>query len=266
MYAAIRQQVVTGAGLKTVVMAAPLTKMGLGLPKSRPLVLLLDSGADDDIIFLPDDELRGYNVTPLAHPNVWSTSNGKFETDEIAQLNFVLPEFSQSKVMSCTADVRRIKDKRSVQYDAIIGIKTLHEWGVLLNFRDRLLDIDGIARPMKHKDDFKDRQQLYNIYNEATEPLCTKEETARTVRILDANYEAADFDKIVEENCQHLSKEQRSLLLNLLKKHETMFSGELGEWKGDDVHFELKPNVKPYRGKWFPVPQIHKATIMTELE
>lgn len=266
MYAAIRQRVVTGAGLKTVVMASPLTKMGLGLPKSRPLVLLLDSGADDDIIFLPDDELRGYDVTPLAHPNVWSTSNGKFETDEIAKLNFVLPEFSQSKVMSCTADVRRIKDKRSVQYDAIIGIKTLHEWGVLLNFRDRLLDIDGIARPMKNKDDFKDRQQLYNIYNEATEPLCTKEETARTVRILDARYEAADFDKIVDENCQHLSEEQRSLLLNLLNKHKTMFSGELGEWKGDDVHFELKPNVKPHRGKWFPVPQIHKATVMTELE
>eukprot|EP00986_Skeletonema_menzelii_P017026 scaffold17078_cov211-Skeletonema_menzelii.AAC.1 len=104
-----------------------------------------------------------------------------------------------------------------------------------------------------------------NIYNEAIEPQSTKEETARAVKILDAKYEAADLEKVVEENCQHLSNTQRMKLLELLKKHEKMFSGQLGEWKGEEVHFDLKPGVKPFRGRPFPVPQIHKATIMKEI-
>ena len=263
MYASLRQKVIRGNGLKTVVVAAPLTKKGDR--NTRPLVLLLDSGADDDIIFLPDEEVRNFDPTPLAHPNVWTTSNGQFNTTEIVNLNVLLPEYSQSKIMSCTADVKRVHSRSKVQYDAIIGIKTLHAWGVTMLFREKLLEIDGITRPMKDKDAFKDKINLMNIYNEAIEPQSTKEETARAVKILDAKYEAADLEKVVEENCQHLSNTQRMKLLELLKKHEKMFSGQLGEWKGEEVHFDLKPGVKPFRGRPFPVPQIHKATIMKEI-
>ena len=264
MHASLRQKVIKGNGLKTVVVAASLTKKGDR--NSRPLVLLLDSGADDDIIFLPDEEVKQFEPTPLAHPKVWTTSNGQFNTNEVAELSFLLPEYSQSKIMACTADIRRVRSRRSVQYDAIIGVKTLHAWGVTMHFKEKVLEIDGISRPMKDKDAFKDNTFLMNIYNEALEPQSTKEETARAVKILDAKYEAADLDKIVDENCSHLSPMQRLQLLNLLKKHEKMFSGTLGEWKGEEVHFELKPGVRPFRGRPFPVPQIHKATIIKELQ
>ncbi len=261
LHASLRQKVIKGQGLKTVVVAASQTEKG----SKRPLVLLLDSGADDDIIFLPDDEIDDYDPISLAHPNVWTTSNGQFQTDQVANLKFLLPEYSQSKIMSCTADIKRIRSKRSVQYDAIIGVKTLHAWGVTMHFKEKVLEIDGISRPMKEKDALKNEPILMNIYNEALEPQSTTEETARAVKILDAKYEAADLEKVVEENCPHLSRMQRLQLLNLLKKHEKMFQGKLGEWKGEEVHFDLKPGVKPFRGRPFPVPQIHKATLMKEI-
>ena len=263
MHASLRQKVLRGTGLKTVVLAASMTKKGNR--NSRPLVILLDSGADDDIIFLPEEEVSNYDCTSLAYPNVWTTSNGSFETKEVANLNILLPEYSQSKIMSCAADVKRVKNKKAVKYDAIIGIKTLHAWKVNMDFENKELRIDGLTRPMRSKDAFLE-QNLMNIYNEATEPHSTREETARVQKILDAKYEAADLEKIVEENCSHLTRMQRLQLLNLLRKHESMFSGELGEWKNETVHFELKPNAKPYRGRPFPIPQIHRATIMKEIE
>ena len=161
MHASLRQKVIKGNGLKTVVVAASLTKTGDR--NSRPLVLLLDSGADDDIIFLPDEEVDNFDPTPLAHPNVWTTSNGQFNTNEVATLSVLLPEYSQSKIMSCTADIKRIRSRRSVQYDAIIGVKTLHAWGVTMQFKEKVLEIDGISRPMKDKDAFKDNTFLMNI-------------------------------------------------------------------------------------------------------
>eukprot|EP00986_Skeletonema_menzelii_P013310 scaffold7655_cov91-Skeletonema_menzelii.AAC.1 len=108
---------------------------------------------------------------------------------------------------------------------------------------------------MKDKDAFKDKINLMNIYNEAIEPQSTKEETARAVKILDAKYEAADLEKVVEENCQHLSNTQRMKLLELLKKHEKMFSGQLGEWK---VRFlsDFRELNKALVRRPFPLPKI----------
>ena len=168
--------------------------------------------------------------------------------------------------MSSTADVRRIKNKADVKYDAIIGIKTLHKWKVNMDFENKELRIDGLARPMKDKSVFDHPLDMHNIYNEALEPTSMKEETDRAMKILDARYEKADLEKVVEENCSHLSRMQRMQLLNLLRKHESMFSGELGEWKGESVKFELKPGAKPFRGRPFPVPRIHKETVIKELE
>ena len=45
-----------------------------------------------------------------------------------------------------------------------------------------------------------------------------------------------------------------------------MFDGTLGDWKGKSVNFELKPGAKPYHGRPFPVPQLHKDTIKKEVE
>ncbi len=49
-------------------------------------------------------------------------------------------------------------------------------------------------------------------------------------------------------------------MLDLLTEYEDLFDGTLGDWKTEPVSLELKEGVKPYHGRAFPVPKIHKAT------
>jgi hypothetical protein len=52
----------------------------------------------------------------------------------------------------------------------------------------------------------------------------------------------------------------------LLKTYESLFDDTLGDWKTKPVSFQLKEGVSPYHGQAFPVPKIHKDTIMKEVE
>ena len=58
--------------------------------------------------------------------------------------------------------------------------------------------------------------------------------------ILDAKYEKAFLNKIMENQCQHLTKVQGNELLKLLEKIEELLYGTLVTWKTDPVDFELK--------------------------
>ena len=78
------------------------------------------------------------------------------------------------------------------------------------------------------------------------------------MKILDANYEKADLPSIVENNCLHLSLQQRTELLNLLMEFEKLFDRTLGEWDTDPVSLELKDGTKPYSYKLCPVPRLPK--------
>jgi hypothetical protein len=52
----------------------------------------------------------------------------------------------------------------------------------------------------------------------------------------------------------------------LLLKFKELFDGTLGDWKLLPVSFELKEGAKPYHGRPYPVPKIHKATLMKEID
>jgi hypothetical protein len=83
---------------------------------------------------------------------------------------------------------------------------------------------------------------------------------------LDAKYDKADLPSIVKNNCAHLSMPYRNLLLALLLKYKELFDGMLGEWKLPPVSFELKEGAKLYHGRPYPIPKIHKATLMKEID
>jgi hypothetical protein len=52
----------------------------------------------------------------------------------------------------------------------------------------------------------------------------------------------------------------------LLLKFEELFNGTLGDWKLPPVSFELKEGAKPYHGRPYPIPKIHKAVLMKEID
>ncbi len=45
-----------------------------------------------------------------------------------------------------------------------------------------------------------------------------------------------------------------------------LFDGTLGDWKTKPVSIQLKEGVSPYHGQAFPVPKVHKETIIKEME
>ncbi len=71
---------------------------------------------------------------------------------------------------------------------------------------------------------------------------------------------------IVNNDCVHLSMPHRNLLLALLLKFEELFDGMLGDWKLMPVSFELKDGAKLYHGRPYPIPKIHKAALMKEID
>ena len=85
-------------------------------------------------------------------------------------------------------------------------------------------------------------------------------------KILDARYEKADLLKIVKENCQHLTVEERNILYKMVTGFEDLFDGTLGEWHTDPVSIEVKPDALPYHAKPYGVPQIHIETVKREVE
>jgi hypothetical protein len=70
----------------------------------------------------------------------------------------------------------------------------------------------------------------------------------------------------VKDTCPHLTPSQRDKLLSLLLDFESLFDGTLGDWNRPPVSIELKDGAKPYHGRPYPIPQIHKTTLMKEID
>ena len=53
---------------------------------------------------------------------------------------------------------------------------------------------------------------------------------------------------------------QKMLLKALLLRHESLFGGIFGEWKGEPIDIKLKEGSKPYYCPSMKVPHIHEST------
>ncbi len=70
---------------------------------------------------------------------------------------------------------------------------------------------------------------------------------------------------MVRDNYKHLRVDQQKKLLQLLTKYKLLFEGTLGDWKTKPVSFQLKERESPDHGQAFPVPKVHKETIIKEV-
>jgi hypothetical protein len=86
------------------------------------------------------------------------------------------------------------------------------------------------------------------------------------VEILDTKYAKADLPAIVRDNCKHLSPSERESLLSLLLKIEKLFDGTLGEWTLPPVSIQLKKGAKQLHSRPNPIPKVHEATLMKEID
>ena len=93
--------------------------------------------------------------------------------------------------------------------DLILGVNKIRELGIVLDFWTKEITIDEIILPMRniYKLSSKSRiKRAWYVNNSMIhEPTSTEQATQRALGILDAKYEKADLQAVVEDNCPHLS-------------------------------------------------------------
>ncbi len=97
-------------------------------------------------------------------------------------------------------------------YNLIIGKKTLHNIGVVLDFKEKTITIDSILLPMGNIVNLQLKPSITKAlqYNtvQAQEPVSTRNATKRVIEILDSKYDKANLPEIVKDNCSHLEPSQ----------------------------------------------------------
>ena len=264
----LQAKVVKGKGLCTTIEGVPqIAKNGRTRSAKRVWRILLDSGADGDLLFSHPKTREYIPQKERFAPCKWRTSNGTFQTTKVGDFELLFPKFSKSKLVKMKPDIIEMpKESSPPVYDMIIGIETMSKLGVVLDFKNHDITLDHITVPMRPLRSFMDQKGLNSIFQEFVEPTATKELTDRTVKILDAKYEKADLPKVVQDNCTHLSVTQQRDLLKLLQDFEELFDGTLGDWDTEPIHLKVKEGATPYHGRPFPVPRIHLETLKKEVK
>ncbi len=125
------------------------------------------------------------------------------------ELNFF--KYSDSKRYYVEPDVVEYDKDSKSQYDLILGIETMKEFGIILNFRDKMITIEKIILPMRNISNLQGssiRCALKHNHSLAMEPQSTHDATQCATRILDAKYSKGDLQSVVRDNCKHLSANQ----------------------------------------------------------
>ena len=117
-------------------------------------------------------------------------------------------------------DIVRYHKNNKPQYDLILGVKTMKKYGIILDFKDKMITLDEVKLPMQNINYLQGSSTLRALklnHSLAMEPQSTQDATKRVTRIQDAKYQKADLHSIVRDNCKHLSANQLKKLLQLLK-------------------------------------------------
>ncbi len=81
-------------------------------------------------------------------PQSWGTSNGTFVTDKVGDIEISFVEYSASKKVCLQLDIVEYSPgEQAPMYDLITGKQTMHGLGVVLDFQEKTVTIDGSSYP-----------------------------------------------------------------------------------------------------------------------
>ena len=82
-------------------------------------------------------------VITRAVPQSWGTSNGTFVTDKVGDIEISFWEYSNNKKVHLQPDIVEYRPGLNApMYDLIIGKSTMHELGVILDFKESTIQTD----------------------------------------------------------------------------------------------------------------------------
>jgi hypothetical protein len=118
--------------------------------KQKLVRILLDSGSDGYLIFVDKDKPILLPSSKRLVPQLWNTSNGRFQTTQKAEIELNFFEYSNSKRYLPPPDIVEYKKINWPQYDISLGVKTMKEYGIILDFKDKMITVDEVKLPMRN--------------------------------------------------------------------------------------------------------------------
>jgi hypothetical protein len=135
-----------------------------------------------------------------------------FQTKRKAEIKLNFFEYSNSKRYLVEPDIIEYDKINKPQYDLILGVKTMKKYGIILDFKDKMITVDEVKMPMQNINYLQGSRTLHALmlnHSLAMEPHSTQDATKRVTQILDAKYQKADLQSIVRDNRKHLSANQQ---------------------------------------------------------
>ena len=184
-----------------------------GKPKPVTIRALLDSGSSGTMI----DEKFASKLKSKKDPKgktEWSTPAGTVTTGKIVTTQFTIPELQDDKLIEWDCHVI---PGLGLNYDMIIGRDLLEFAGIDIKFSSQTVEWNDFEMPFKAHD-----CQLHDAYN-VNDGDNLEDMTDRIKKILDAKYEPADLDEVVQNQTQ-LSDDEKQKLSQLSHKYEDLFA------------------------------------------
>ena len=226
--------------------------------KHRMLKCLFDSGSKNTLIAkncLP----TGTILDELPNQVYAQTTMGTYRVRHKVNLkNIRFPEFNSSRTVD---EVDAMIMTNPCRYDVIVGRGLMIKCGIdiLLSTKEVAWEDDRIPFRDVNTTLQEVMDSLYVEYEDRGIALDTF-----AVEILEAKYEKANLDEIADAQTQ-LTQEQRDVLRALLKKHEALFSGNLGRYPHKQFHIDVDPTVQPTHSRYYPIARVHLEAFRKEL-
>jgi hypothetical protein len=83
-------------------------------------------------------------------PQSWNTLNGMFQTKHKAEIKLNYFEYSDRKRYLAEPDIVEYDENKRPQYDLILGVNTMKRYGIMLDFKDKMITVDEVKLPMQN--------------------------------------------------------------------------------------------------------------------
>jgi hypothetical protein len=139
-----------------------VNKQPLKSHPSNKINVLLDSGSDGDLYFLPKEKDKSFPYLTRQVPKSWHTSNGSFQTNGRGKIRVKFFEYSASREYTFQPDVVEYNENSMTKpgFDLILGSNTLKELGIALDFWTKEITLDDISLPMRDIKKLKTRATI----------------------------------------------------------------------------------------------------------
>ncbi len=73
-----------------------------------------------------------------------------FQTKRKAEIKLNFFEYSNSKRYLAEPDIVEYNKNNKSQYGLIVGVKTMKKYGIILDFKDKMITVDEVKLPMRN--------------------------------------------------------------------------------------------------------------------